>query len=64
MPLADYVTGEDSCSCPAFWYRPGPCKHIDQVREIKARPKGSEMSETAMELTTVLKTRRPQWKRS
>ena len=34
MPLGDYVTTEDSCSCPAFQYRPGPCKHIDQVREV------------------------------
>ena len=34
MPLGDYVTTEDSCSCPAFMYRPGPCKHIDQVREV------------------------------
>ena len=52
MPLGDYVTTEDSCSCPAYLYRAGPCKHIDQLREIKARAKGSEMTETAMEKTT------------
>ena len=30
--ILEYHTTASDCGCPAFLYRPGPCKHIKAVR--------------------------------